>query len=155
MIRSNHNKTAKRPNKIIPRRQHHFCLDVTVRKPNSPYRHAEKVVDAIVAALIFIRDAMEKLNPPYLLVVTRKEEENNSPRPGKLAWRDRNPNMTRSTRKTIREMDPHSLRSLAICQRGASGDGGGGLRRRRRPRLRPRGLPSLDASPSHPACVTC
>jgi hypothetical protein len=48
----------KRPNKIIPRRQHHFRLDVAVWKLNSRYRHAEKVVDVIVAALIFIGDVM-------------------------------------------------------------------------------------------------
>ena len=94
MARPNHNKMEKRPEKIILWRRHHLRLDVTVRKEKSPCHHAEEVVDAIVAVLIFIGDAMEKLNPPYLLPVARKEEENNSPRLGKLVWRDLNPNRT-------------------------------------------------------------
>jgi hypothetical protein len=76
VVRSNHNKTEKRPEKIIPWWRYHLRLDVTVQKPNSTCRHAEEVVAAVAVALIFIRIVMEKPNLPYLLVVAEKEEIN-------------------------------------------------------------------------------
>jgi hypothetical protein len=77
VVRSNHNKTEKRLEKIIPWQQHHLRLgDVAVRKSNSPCRHAEEVADAVVVTLIFVRVTMEKPNPPYLFTIARKEETN-------------------------------------------------------------------------------
>ena len=69
----------KRPEKIIPWRRHNLRLDVAVRKEKSPCRHAEKVVDGVVVALIFNRAAMEKTDPPYHLVVAGEEEEKINP----------------------------------------------------------------------------
>jgi hypothetical protein len=68
MVRFNHNKTKKRPEKIIPWRRYHLRLDVTVRKAKSPCRQADEVADAVVA-LVFNRDAMEKMNPSCPLTV--------------------------------------------------------------------------------------
>ena len=72
MARSNHNKTEKRPEKIIPWRRHHLRLGVAVRKEKSPCRHADEVADADVA-LIFNKAVMEKTNPPFLLAVVGEE----------------------------------------------------------------------------------
>jgi len=75
VIGSNHNKTEKWPEKIIPRRRHHLCLNDTIRKPNSSCRRPKKVADAIDAATSFIGAAMEKSKPPYLFTVAGEEEE--------------------------------------------------------------------------------
>jgi hypothetical protein len=64
----NHDKMEKWPEKIIPQRRHHLCLDVAVRKPKSPCRSSKKVVD-VDAATTFIGAAMEKTNSPYLFTV--------------------------------------------------------------------------------------
>jgi hypothetical protein len=61
VVRSNHNKTEERSEKIIPWRRHHLRL-----------------TDADVA-LIFNRATMDKMNPPYPLVVTGEEEEEINP----------------------------------------------------------------------------
>jgi hypothetical protein len=53
MTRSNHNKTEKRPKKIIPWQQHYLRFDVTAQKEKSSCRHAGEVADAVVVALIF------------------------------------------------------------------------------------------------------
>jgi hypothetical protein len=66
----------KRSEKIIPRQQHHLRLNVTIRKPNSPCRHAVEVANAVVVALIFIRVSTEKPNPPCLFAIAEKEEIN-------------------------------------------------------------------------------
>jgi hypothetical protein len=79
MVKSNNNKTEKRSEEIIPWRQHHLRLDVTVRKLNSPYRHDEEVDDAVVVALIFIRVAMKKPNTPYLFAVAKKDKKETNP----------------------------------------------------------------------------
>jgi hypothetical protein len=49
-------------------------LDVTIRKPKSPYRDSKKVVD-IDATATFIGAAMEKTNPPYLFTIAGEEKE--------------------------------------------------------------------------------
>jgi hypothetical protein len=45
----------------------------------SSCRHAKEVANTVVVPLIFIRVAMEKLNPFYLFVITGKEEEETNP----------------------------------------------------------------------------
>jgi hypothetical protein len=60
MVRSNHNKTEKRPEKIILWRRHHFRLDVAIWKGKSPCHQADEVADAIVA-LIFNRDVTPRV----------------------------------------------------------------------------------------------
>jgi hypothetical protein len=75
MAKSNHNKTKKRPEKIIPWRRHHLRLDATVRKQKSPCRHVDEDVDADVVALIFNGAAMEKTIPPFSFTVDRDEEK--------------------------------------------------------------------------------
>jgi hypothetical protein len=77
VAKSNNKKTEKRSEKIFLWWQHHLRLDVGVRKPKSTCRHVEEVADAKVVALIFIRVAMKKPNPPYKLAVTGKEEDTN------------------------------------------------------------------------------
>jgi hypothetical protein len=75
VAKSNHNKTEKRPEKIIPRRRHHLCLDATVRKQKSPCRHVDEDADVDVVALIFNGAAMEKAIPPFSFTVDRDEEK--------------------------------------------------------------------------------
>ena len=75
MIGSNHDKTGKGSENFIPWRRHHPRLHVAVQKPNSPCRH--EVVD--VTAATFTGTAMERPNPPYLLAVAGKEEEETDP----------------------------------------------------------------------------
>jgi hypothetical protein len=72
MIGHNHNKIEKRLEKFIPQRKHHLRLDVTVSKPNSPCYHAKEVVDIITVVIIFIEPAIERPNPPFLLIVVRE-----------------------------------------------------------------------------------
>ena len=90
MARSNHNKTEKKPEKIIPWQRYHLRLDVAVRKEKSPCRRADEVVDAVVVALIFNRAAGEN---DFTLPSRRRRRGggNKSPKPKKLAWRDPNP----------------------------------------------------------------
>jgi hypothetical protein len=57
VARSNHNKTEKRSEKIIP------C------------RHVDKDADADVVALIFNGEAMEKTIPPFPFTVAEEEEK--------------------------------------------------------------------------------
>ena len=97
MARSNHNKTKKRPEKIILWRRHHLRLDVTVRKEKSPCHHAEKVVDTVVVALIFNRAVVEKTNPPCLLAVA---EEEINPQYQETWYEETLTLRTRSNRKT-------------------------------------------------------
>jgi predicted RNase H-like nuclease len=61
---------------MIPWCRYHLRLDVTVRKENSPCRHAEEVIDTVVVALIFNRATMEKTNSPCPLAVAREKEIN-------------------------------------------------------------------------------
>jgi len=77
VARTNHDKTEKRLDKIILWCRHHLRLDVATRKERSLCRHAGEVVDAIVVALIFNRAAMEKMVPPYHLVIVGEEEKIN------------------------------------------------------------------------------
>jgi hypothetical protein len=79
VIRSIDNKTENRQEKIIPWRQQHLHLNVAVWKPKSLCRHVEEVADATVVALIFIRVATEKMNPPYPLAIVGKKEEELNP----------------------------------------------------------------------------
>jgi hypothetical protein len=80
MVRSNHNKIDKRLEKFIPQQQHHPHLDVAIRNPNSPCRHAKEVVDVITAVIIiFIEPSMERPNSPFILVVIGYKEEEPSP----------------------------------------------------------------------------
>jgi hypothetical protein len=65
VARSNHNKTEKRPVKIILWWRHHLRFDVAVRKEKSLCRRADEVVDAVVVVLIFKSAAMEKTIPSY------------------------------------------------------------------------------------------
>jgi hypothetical protein len=51
VARSNHNKTKKKPEKIIPWRRRHLRLDAAVRKQKSPCRHIEEDADAKVVTL--------------------------------------------------------------------------------------------------------
>ena len=75
MARSNHNKTKKRPEKIIPWRQHHLRLDAAVRKQRSPCRHVDEDSDAEVVALVFNEAAMEKTIPPFSFTIAGEEEK--------------------------------------------------------------------------------
>jgi hypothetical protein len=75
VARSNHSKTEKRPEKIIPWRRHHRHLDAAVRKQKSPCGHVDEDVDANVVALIFNGAAMEKMIPPFPFTVARDEEK--------------------------------------------------------------------------------
>ena len=75
MARSNHNKTEKRPEKIIPWRLHHLRLDAAVRKQKSPCRHVNEDADAEVVALIFNGAAMEKTIPPFPFTIVGEEEK--------------------------------------------------------------------------------
>ena len=76
MARSNHNKTEKRPEKIILWRRHHLRLDVVVRKEKPPCCRADKVVDVVVVVLIFNRAVMEKNDSILPLAIAREEEIN-------------------------------------------------------------------------------
>jgi hypothetical protein len=78
LVRSNHNKTEKRPEKIIPWRRYHLRHDVAVRKAKSPCLQAKEVANTIVA-LIFHRAAMEKTNSPCPLAVAVEEDEEINP----------------------------------------------------------------------------
>jgi hypothetical protein len=75
VARSNHNKTDKRLEKIIPWWQHHLRLDAAVRKQKSPCRHVEEDADAEVVALIFNGAAMEKTISPLSFTITGEEKE--------------------------------------------------------------------------------
>ena len=77
MAKSNHDKTEKRPKKIILWRRHHLYLDVAVRKERSPCRQDGEVADAVVVALISSRAVMEKTISPFPFTVTGEEEEMN------------------------------------------------------------------------------
>jgi len=75
VVGSNHDKTEKWPEKIIPRRRHHSCLNDAIRKPNSPCRCPKKVADTLDAATSFIGAAMERPKPPILFTVAGEENE--------------------------------------------------------------------------------
>jgi hypothetical protein len=79
VARSNHNKTKKKPKKIIPWRRHHLHLDVVVQKERSPCRQADEVADVIVAVLIFCRAAMKKTIPLFTFTVAEEEKEKINP----------------------------------------------------------------------------
>jgi hypothetical protein len=68
----------KRPEKIIPWRQHHLQLDVAIRKERSSCRQAGEVASAVVVVLIFSRGATEKTIPSFAFTVIEEEEEINS-----------------------------------------------------------------------------
>jgi hypothetical protein len=76
VVRSNHNKTKKSPEKIIPWRQNHLRPDVAVRKEKSPCHYADEVVDVVVVAFIFNRAIIEKTISPCLLAIAEEEEIN-------------------------------------------------------------------------------
>ena len=71
MTRSNHDKTEKRPEKIIPWRRHHLRLDVA----ESSY-HTGEDADAVDVALIFNRAVMKKTILSCPLAVAEEEEIN-------------------------------------------------------------------------------
>ena len=98
MVRSNHNKMEKRPEKTISWWQHHLHIDVVVQKSKYPCCHAEKVVNTVVVALIFNRAAMEKTNPSCLLAVVEEEEIN--PQYQETWYEETLTLRTRSNRKT-------------------------------------------------------
>jgi len=75
VVGSNHDKTEKWPEKIIPRRWNHPHLNDAIRKPNIPCGRPKKVANAVDAATSFIRAAMERPNPPYLFTVAEEEKE--------------------------------------------------------------------------------
>jgi hypothetical protein len=75
VAKSNHNKTEKRPEKIIPWRRHHLRLDATVQKQKSPCRHVDENADADVVALIFNGAAMEKTIARFSFTVDRDKEK--------------------------------------------------------------------------------
>jgi hypothetical protein len=72
VVRSNHNKTEIRLEKLFHGGDIISRLDVTVWKTKSPCCHAEKVADTIVADLIFNR-AMEKTNSLCPLAVAEEK----------------------------------------------------------------------------------
>ena len=115
MARSNHNKTEKRPEKIIPWRRHHLRLDAAVRKQKSLCRHVDENADAEVVALIFNGAVMEKTIPPFTVAGEEEKEEI------KLQWQEiwygeTLTLTTRSTRKNLlKTMDPHSLQPPVSC----------------------------------------
>lgn len=71
-------KTEKRAENY-PQWQYHPRPDVIIRKPNSPCRHAKKVVEAVIVATIFIGVAMKGPNPLCLLAIARKEKQKTNP----------------------------------------------------------------------------
>jgi hypothetical protein len=75
MAKSNHNKTEKRPEKIIPWRRHHLLLDATVQKQKSLCRHVDEDADADVVTLIFNGAAMEKMILPFSFTIDRDEKK--------------------------------------------------------------------------------
>jgi hypothetical protein len=75
VARSNHNKTEKKPEKIITWRRHHLPLDVAIRKQKSSCRHVEEDADAKVVTLIFNGAVMEKTIPPFPFTVAGEENE--------------------------------------------------------------------------------
>jgi hypothetical protein len=75
VARSNHNKTKKRPEKIIPWRRHHLRLDATVQKQKSPCRHVDEDADAEVVVLIFNGAVIEETIPPFPFIVAGEEEK--------------------------------------------------------------------------------
>jgi len=107
VARSNHDKTKKRLERIIPWRPYHLCLDVTVQKERSPCHYAGKVADDIVVVLIFNIVAIEKTIPPFLFVIAEEEEEIN-PQYQEIWHGETLILRTQSTRKLFK-MDPHSL----------------------------------------------
>jgi hypothetical protein len=124
VAKSNHNKTEKRPEKIIPWRRHHLRLDATVRKQKSSCRHVDEDADTDVVALIFNGAAMEKTIPPFFFTVDGDEEKEEIKLQYQVIWHGETLTlMTRSTRKNLlKTMDPHSLQPPARCRRRREGD---------------------------------
>jgi hypothetical protein len=110
VAKSNHNKTEKRPEKIIPWRRHHLRLDATVQKQKSPCRHINEDDDADIVALIFNGAAMKKTILPFSFTVDRDEKEEIKLQ-YQVIWHGETLTlMTRSTGKhLLKTMDPHSL----------------------------------------------
>ena len=75
MATSNHNKTEKRPEKIISWRRHDLRLDAAVRKQKSTCRHVDEDGDAEVVAHIFNGAAIEKTISPFPFTIAGEEEE--------------------------------------------------------------------------------
>jgi hypothetical protein len=88
VARSNHSKTEKRPEKIIPWRRHHLRLDAAVRKQKSPCGHVDEDADANVVALIFNGAAMEKMNPPFPFTVARNKEKEEIKLQYQIIWHE-------------------------------------------------------------------
>jgi hypothetical protein len=120
VVKSNHNKTEKKPEKIIPWRRHHLRLDVVVWKQKSPCRHVDEDADTDVVALIFNGATMEKTIPPFPFTVAEEEIKLQYQ---EIWHRETLTLMTRFTRKNLlKTMDPHSLQPPARCQRRRQGD---------------------------------
>jgi hypothetical protein len=77
----------KRLEKFISQRQHHPHFDVAVRKHNSPCHHAKEVADVTAVVIIFIKAAMERPNPPFILAVVGERGRTKSSIPKNFAWR--------------------------------------------------------------------
>jgi hypothetical protein len=91
VARCNHDKTKKRLEQIIPWRRYHLHLDVVVWKEMSLCRHAGKVAETVVVALIFNIVAMEKTIPPFPFACPCRRRGNKSLIPRNLVWRNCNP----------------------------------------------------------------
>jgi hypothetical protein len=124
VVRSNHSKTEKRPEKIIPWQRHHLRLDAAVRKQKSPCHHVDEDADTNVVALIFNGAAMEKTIPPFPFTVVRDEEKKKIKLQYQVIWHGETLTlMTRSTEKNLlKTMDPHSLQPPARCRRRREGE---------------------------------
>jgi hypothetical protein len=116
--KSNHNKTEKRPEKIILR------LDAAIRKQKSSCRYVDEDADADVVALIFNGAAMEKMIPPFPFTVDRDEEKEEIKLQYQVIWHGETLTlMTRSTEKNLlKTMDSHSLQPPVRCRRRREGD---------------------------------
>jgi hypothetical protein len=88
VARSNHSKTEKRPEKIIPWRRHHLRLDAAVRKQKSPCGHVDEDADANVVALIFNGAAMERTILPFPFTVARDEEKEEIKLQYQIIWHE-------------------------------------------------------------------
>lgn len=62
--------------KTISQQQHHPCLDVAVRKLNSPCRYADEVANHVAAIIIsLIGTIMDRPNSTFLLAITEEQEK--------------------------------------------------------------------------------
>jgi hypothetical protein len=132
VARSNHSKTEKRPEKIIPWWRHHLRLDAVVWKQKSLRRHVNEDADANVVALIFNGAAMEKTISLFPFTVARDEEKKEIKLQYQVIWHGETLTLkTRSTEKNLlKTMDPHSLQPPARCRRRREGTSGSGRRGR-------------------------